>query len=203
MLFVCAVSAQYDQSDRLYTARQYQSKDAFGRASYGYSHPGQSADAYLDPYGNQVGSYAYLNPEGQEVRVSYVADEKGFRIVPNKGAARSSASVAPGEFLQDTPEVAQARAAHLAALADARAQAAALKQQVPLQQSWEVIQQTSDEPGEQINFNSPAQPKRFKLKPQRVLSSSEHQISPESAEPSSDFAKKFLLAAAKAFNQAV
>lgn len=201
MLFVCAVTAKPDTSGGLYTARQYQSKDAFGRASYGYSYPGQSADAYLDPYGNQVGSYAYLDPEGKEVRVSYVADEKGFRIVPNKGAARSSASTTRGGFLQDTPEVAQARAAHLALLASARAQAAALKQQVPLQQSWEIIQQTSDEPGEQINFNSPAQPKTVALQQQRALASPA-EVSSASAETSSDFVKKFLSTAAKAFKQA-
>merc|ERR1712127_660251 len=54
-----------------YSASQYRSQDEFGQATYGYAHPGQAASNYQDAYGNQVGSYAYINPEGKEIRVSY------------------------------------------------------------------------------------------------------------------------------------
>merc|ERR1712071_685343 len=64
-----------------YSASQYRSQDELGQASYGYSHPGQAAANYQDAFGNQVGSYAYINPEGKEVRVSYVADANGFRVL--------------------------------------------------------------------------------------------------------------------------
>ena len=49
----------------------------------GYAHPGQVATHLRDAFGNQIGSYAYINPEGKEVRVSYTADSRGFRILSN------------------------------------------------------------------------------------------------------------------------
>ena len=65
------------------TSTQYHSQDELGQASYGYSHPGQSATNFRDAMGNQVGSYAYISPEGREIRVSYVADALGFRVISN------------------------------------------------------------------------------------------------------------------------
>jgi len=101
-------------------ARQFQSQDGQGQATFGYSHPGQSAVAQRDADGNEVGSYAYIDPEGREIRVSYIADKNGFRIVGNDevAKARPVAHIQPvsGNFLQETPEVAAARAAHMQAL---------------------------------------------------------------------------------------
>ena len=104
-----------------FTASQYHSQDELGQASFGYSHPGQAAVNYRDAFGNQVGSYAYINPEGKEIRVSYVADSNGFRVLSNalpEGPA--PLNVALPAPVQDTPEVAAAKAAHLAAVASAR-----------------------------------------------------------------------------------
>merc|ERR1712243_131645 len=56
------------------------------------------------------------SPEGKEVRVSYVADSNGFRVLSNalpEGPA-AVAAVLP-EPVQDTPEVAAAKAEHAAA----------------------------------------------------------------------------------------
>ena len=103
------------------TANQYHSQDELGQASFGYSHPGQAAVNYRDAFGNQVGSYAYINPDGKEIRVSYVADSNGFRVLSNalpEGPA--PLNVALPAPVQDTPEVAAAKAAHLAAVASAR-----------------------------------------------------------------------------------
>lgn len=94
------------------TATQYHAQDELGQARYGYSHPGQAASNYRDAFGNQIGSYSYFNPDGKEVRVSYTADHRGFRVLSN------DLPVAP-QPVQDTPEVAQAKATHLAALAAA------------------------------------------------------------------------------------
>jgi len=66
-----------------YDIIQYHTTDEFGRVSYGYAYPGQAADNFQDEFGNQIGSYSYINPDGREIRVSYVADANGFRIVPN------------------------------------------------------------------------------------------------------------------------
>jgi Insect cuticle protein len=105
-----------------FTASQYHSQDELGQASFGYSHPGQAAVNYRDAFGNQVGSYAYINPDGKEIRVSYVADSNGFRVLSNalpEGPA--PLNVALPAPVQDTPEVAAAKAAHLAAVASAKA----------------------------------------------------------------------------------
>lgn len=89
-------------------ASQYHAQDELGQARFGYAHPGQASTNYRDALGNQIGSYAYFNPEGKEVRVSYTADHRGFRVLSN------DLPVAPAP-VQDTPEVAMAKAAHLAA----------------------------------------------------------------------------------------
>ena len=107
------------------TANQYHSQDELGQASFGYSHPGQAAVNYRDAFGNQVGSYAYINPDGKEIRVSYVADSNGFRVLsnalPEGPVVPEAAALAMPEPVQDTPEVAEAKAAHLAAVEAAKA----------------------------------------------------------------------------------
>ena len=103
-----------------YTSSQYHSQDELGQASFGYAHPGQAAVNYRDAFGNQVGSYAYINPEGKEVRVSYTADSRGFRVLSNDLPVGPSADLVAPVPVQDTPEVAEAKAAHLAAIAAAR-----------------------------------------------------------------------------------
>jgi len=103
-----------------YTATQYHAQDELGQASFGYAHPGQAATNLRDGFGNQIGSYAYINPEGKEVRVSYTADSRGFRVLSNNlPVAPVDDSVAPLP-VQDTPEVAAAKADHAAAVAAAK-----------------------------------------------------------------------------------
>lgn len=96
-----------------------------------------------------MGSYAYIDPDGNEVRVSYIADEQGYRIVSNDQVPLTNASPVPavisGNYLAETPEVAAARAEHLAALA--RAGGAIHPNSwspAPVQQTWSapVVQQT-------------------------------------------------------------
>lgn len=95
--------------------RQYHAQDVYGQAAYGYAYPGQAASNYRDAFGNQVGSYAYLGPQGKEVRVSYVADALGFRVLSN------NLPVAP----EDTPEVAAAKIEHAKLVKEALAKKAA------------------------------------------------------------------------------
>ena len=96
--WVAPQSVQPSTSDM---ARQYQSQDGYGQAKFGYSHPGQSAETHRDAQGNQVGSYAYINPEGKEIRVNFIADKNGFRV--------------DNDHTQETAEVAAARSSHMAA----------------------------------------------------------------------------------------
>jgi Insect cuticle protein len=95
------------------TANQYHSQDELGQASIGYAHPGQAATNYRDALGNQVGSYAYINPGGKEIRVSYVADSNGFRVLSDalpEGPAPLNAALPA--LVQDTHEVSPAKAEH-------------------------------------------------------------------------------------------
>ncbi|CAL8114188.1 unnamed protein product [Orchesella dallaii] len=108
------------------TKTQYHAQDELGQASYGYAHPGHAHAAVRDAFGNVRGSYAYVNPEGKEVRVEYVADGAGFRVAsnalpvgPEVPAAPVVAALVAPEPVQDTPEVVEAKAAHAKAIAEA------------------------------------------------------------------------------------
>jgi len=120
-------------------ASQYHSQDEYGQASYGYAQPGQAKSEVRDAYGNVAGSYYYINPEGKRVEVSYTAGVDGFKVhsndLPVAPVADLELPVAPvydgvapvapvytgvaPEPVQDTPEVAAAKAAHLELLAAA------------------------------------------------------------------------------------
>lgn len=114
-------------------ASQYHSQDEFGQASYGYAQPGQAKSEVRDAYGNVHGSYYYINPEGKKVEVSYTAGVNGFQVHSNDlPVAPVDTGVAPvfnleapvdtgvaPEPVQDTPEVAAAKAAHAEAVAKA------------------------------------------------------------------------------------
>jgi len=110
-------------------ASQYHSQDEYGQASYGYAQPGQAAHEVRDHYGNVEGAYSYVNPEGKVVKVSYTAGVNGFQVhsndLPVAPVADLALPVAPvytgvaPEPVQDTPEVAAAKAAHLELLAAA------------------------------------------------------------------------------------
>ena len=125
-------------------ARQYQSQDGNGQAKFGYSHPGQSAETHRDARGHQVGSYAYINPEGREIRVNFIADENGYRV--------------DNDHTQETAEVAAARSSHLAAHAAALAAAKAAS---PNQESWETPQPIKSNPvvtvPQQTSWTAPQQ----------------------------------------------
>jgi hypothetical protein len=126
------------------TASQFHAQDALGQASYGYAYPGQAATNYRDAFGNQVGSYAYINPDGKEVRVSYVADSLGFRVLSNdlpvspvdEGKAPVFEGKAPvfdgkaPEPVQDTPEVVAAKAEFAKLFKEAETAAAAVPEVV-------------------------------------------------------------------------
>jgi hypothetical protein len=123
-----------------FSATQYHAQDELGQASFGYAHPGQAATNLRDGFGNQIGSYAYINPEGKEVRVSYTADSRGFRVLSNDLPVAPVANlVAP----VDTPEVAQAKAEHAAAVTAAKSGVAPVAPAValpsPVQDTVEVV----------------------------------------------------------------
>lgn len=112
-----------------FSASQYHAQDELGQASFGYAHPGQAASNFRDAWGNQVGSWAYIDPQGKEVRVSYVADSNGFRVLSNAlpvapQPLESSPLIGPSPVVE-TPEVQEAKRIHFAAVAEAKARNAA------------------------------------------------------------------------------
>ncbi|XP_034243678.1 cuticle protein 19.8-like [Thrips palmi] len=91
---------------------QYHAQDELGQASYGHSEPSQTHHAVQDAFGNKVGSFSYAAPDGRILRTDYVADALGYRVSSNALPVAPAGLPVP---VQDTPEVAIAKAQHLAA----------------------------------------------------------------------------------------
>ena len=125
-----------------YTGSQFHAQDEFGNLQYGYSNLNSVKHEVGNTYGGVSGGYSYVDANGQLQRVEYVADGLGFRVAdsrlpvapefnpeplvapvfnPEPLVAPVFDGVAP-EPVQDTPEVAEARAAHLAAVEAAKAE---------------------------------------------------------------------------------
>ena len=113
---------------------QFQAQDEFGNVNYGYSNINSAKQEVGNAYGGVTGSYQYIDANGIPQRVDYIADAAGFRVkatnlpvapaVPETPALVGPepvvyTGVAP-EPVQDTPEVAAAKAEHLAALEEAK-----------------------------------------------------------------------------------
>ncbi|XP_075238232.1 uncharacterized protein LOC142334246 [Lycorma delicatula] len=108
---------------------QYHAQDELGQYTYGYT-DGLSAKAEAKSFdGVTRGGYSYLDSNGVVQNVNYVSDAAGFRVAAtNLPVAPVPAPVplpvgpAP---VEDTPEVAAAKSAHLVALKEEEAKAAA------------------------------------------------------------------------------
>merc|ERR1712168_739997 len=114
-----------------YTGSQFHAQDEFGNLNYGYANINSAKNEVGNTYGGVTGGYSYVDANGQLQRVEYIADGAGFRVAdsrlpvaptfnPEHLVAPVYDGVAP-EPVQDTPEVAEAKAAHLAAVAAAEA----------------------------------------------------------------------------------
>ncbi|XP_032782335.2 trypsin-2 isoform X1 [Daphnia magna] len=107
---VQAASIQYPAlpsiNSRSQQLQQWNSQDDQGRTNFGYAYYGQAASNVRDANGHMIGSWGYLNPEGTEVRASYTADDKGFKVHFNNVApAARPVAYAPVEDVpaQDAP----------------------------------------------------------------------------------------------------
>lgn len=97
------------------------------QASFGHAEPGAAHAAVRDLHGNVAGSYAYINPEGKEIRVSYTAGHGGFQVASNALPVAPTAPPAPAPValvaplpVEDTPEVKAAKEAHAKAISEAK-----------------------------------------------------------------------------------
>jgi len=112
---------------------QFHAQDEFGNLNYGYSNLNSAKQEVGNTYAGVTGGYSYVDAAGKLQQVSYVADGAGFRVEdsrlpvapvydgvaptfnPEPLVAPVFDGVAPAP-VEDTPEVAEARAAHLAAV---------------------------------------------------------------------------------------
>uniref|UniRef100_A0A8W7PGM2 Uncharacterized protein n=1 Tax=Anopheles coluzzii TaxID=1518534 RepID=A0A8W7PGM2_ANOCL len=109
---------------------QYHAQDELGQYSYGYN-GGLSAKAESKSFdGITRGSYSYLDAENKLQTVAYTADAlNGFRVAAsNLPVAPVETRTAP-EPVQDTPEVAAAKADHMAAIEEAKLRNAAAEKE--------------------------------------------------------------------------
>ncbi|XP_042869318.1 uncharacterized protein LOC122251435 [Penaeus japonicus] len=109
---------------------QYHAQDEIGQYSFGYAGGPSSRAESRDAFGVVRGSYNYVDSEGKVQTQHYVADALGFRVSgTNLPVAPDAPEAAPlaalPEPVQDTPEVASAKAAHQQAYDEAAAAAAA------------------------------------------------------------------------------
>ncbi|XP_055533893.1 cuticle protein 19.8-like [Wyeomyia smithii] len=112
---------------------QFHAQDELGQYSYGYS-GGLSAKTETKSLdGVTRGSYTFLDAENKVQTVSYTADAvNGFRAeASNMPVAPVETHTAP-EPVQDTPEVAQAKSEHLAAVEEVKARNAAAPAEEPV-----------------------------------------------------------------------
>jgi hypothetical protein len=119
------------------TGSQFHAQDEFGNLNYGYTNINSAKQEVGNTYGGVSGAYSYVDADGKLQQVTYVADALGFRTAdsrlpvapvdtgvapvfnPEPLVAPVDTGVAP-EPVQDTAEVAEARAAHLAAVEAAK-----------------------------------------------------------------------------------
>jgi len=140
--------ATYAAAVPAYTGSQFHAQDEFGNLNYGYSNLNSVKHEVGNTYGGVSGGYSYIDAANELQTVQYVADAAGFRVAdsrlpvapvydgvaptfnpepqvaptfkPEPLVAPVYTGVAP-EPVQDTPEVAAAKAAHLAAVAAEKA----------------------------------------------------------------------------------
>jgi len=117
---------------------QFHAQDEYGNLNYGYANINSAKQEVGNTYGGVSGGYSYVDAEGVLQQVNYVADAAGFRVAdsrlpvapvydgvaptfnPEPLVAPVFDGVAPAPVV-DTPEVAEAKAAHLAAVEAAKA----------------------------------------------------------------------------------
>merc|ERR1711892_148227 len=126
------------------TGSQFRAQDEFGNLNYGYTNLNSAKQEVGNTYGGVTGGYSYVDANGELQQVRYVADGLGFRVEDSRlpvapvydGVAPTfnpEALVAPtyNPVLpvapEVTPEVAEATAAHLAAVAAIKAESAERK----------------------------------------------------------------------------
>merc|ERR1712223_879123 len=109
---------------------QFHAQDELGQFSFGYQNINSARSESKDAFGVTRGSYQYVDANNVVQTVHYTADDiNGFRVaatnVPVAPEAPAAAPLVAPLPVEETPEVAAARAEHLAAHEKAKAEVAA------------------------------------------------------------------------------
>merc|ERR1711992_340573 len=67
--------------DQAFGVDQYYNRDDFGNYAYGYANGNSEKYEVGNPQGGVKGYYMYVDSNGLNQRVEYIADDQGFRIV--------------------------------------------------------------------------------------------------------------------------
>jgi len=109
---------------------QFHAQDDFGNLNYGYANINSVKQEVGNTYGGVSGGYSYVDANGELQQVQYIADGAGFRVADSRlpvapvyDGVAPTFSPEPLVAPVDTVEVAEAKAAHLAAVEAAAAPA--------------------------------------------------------------------------------
>merc|ERR1712142_1085745 len=106
------------------TLTKFHAQDELGQYNFGHYGGPSSRNEVRDAFGVVRGQVNYIDADGIVQQQNYIADAMGFRV---SATNLPVAPEAPEEVLlkpvEDTPEVAQAKTAHLQAVEDAKANA--------------------------------------------------------------------------------
>merc|ERR1719435_682132 len=107
---------------------QFHSQDEFGNLNYGYANLNSVKQEVGNTYGGVSGGYSYVDAAGKLQQVTYAPDALGFRtedsrlpVAPVYDGVAPTFNPEPLVAPKDTPEVAAAKAEHLAAVEAAKA----------------------------------------------------------------------------------
>jgi hypothetical protein len=134
------LAAPYAVAPPVAPSSQFQAQDEFGNLQYGYANINSQKHEVGNTYGGVSGSYSYVDANGEVQTTNYIADHLGFRVqATNLPVAPAAPKVAPLEGpvfdpaplvgpvfdlvgpapVEDTPEVAAAKAEFQAAFDEA------------------------------------------------------------------------------------
>jgi len=149
---VCASNAQLYANPAWAPTQshQFHAQDEFGQYSFGHAGGPSARTESKDAYGVVTGSYQLIDANGLLQTVNYISDAAGFRVAgTNLPVAAAAVPAAPLEApvfnlvgpapVEDTPEVAAAKAEHAEAVAAAKAAAAAAPEERKRREAAEVV----------------------------------------------------------------
>merc|ERR1719341_318907 len=110
------------------TLTKFHAQDELGQYNYGHHGGPSSHNEVRDAFGTVRGQFNYIDSDGKVQQTNYVADAGGFRVaatnLPIAPEQPESLYLNPPKPVEDTPEVAAAKADHQMAITSAKSASA-------------------------------------------------------------------------------